>query len=91
MDALNRHLRSETEVKCARVNVVERGKGTGVLGDLESSGFDMSGITLSSATDGGGMVVDLGMESEEQKLPIIPKRRQTGGEMVVVVRIFGLG
>ena len=63
MDALNRHLRSETGVECARI--VERGKGSdGVMGDMES-GYDMS-------------VVELGMESEEQKRPI-PKRRQTGG------------
>ena len=38
MDALNRHLKSETGVECARV--VERGKGSGsgggVLGDLDS-------------------------------------------------------
>ena len=40
MDALNRHLRSEAGVECARV--VERGKGSGgVLGGLDS-GFDMS-------------------------------------------------
>ena len=75
MDALNRHLRSETGVECARV--VERGKGSGgggggVIGNLES-GYDMNGITMSMA----GMV-ELGMESEEQKRPI-PKRRQTGG------------
>ena len=52
MDALNRHLRSESGVEYARV--VERGKGSGggpggVLGNLES-GFDMSGITMSSVT-----------------------------------------
>ena len=38
MDALNRHLKGETGVECARV--VERGKGSGsggdVLGDLDS-------------------------------------------------------
>jgi len=69
MDALNRHLRSETGVECARI--VERGKesGGGVMGDMES-GFDMSGITMTG-------VVELGMESEEQKHPI-PKKRQTG-------------
>ena len=69
MDALNRHLRSETGVECARI--VERGKGSG--GSMES-GYDMSGITMTMT---GGMV-DLGMESEDQKRPI-PKRRQTGG------------
>jgi len=38
MDALNRHLRNEIGVECARG--VERGKGSGgVLGDLDS-GFD---------------------------------------------------
>jgi hypothetical protein len=66
MDALNRHLRSETGVECARI--VERGKGS-------AGGFDMSGITMSMT---GGMV-ELGMESEEQKRPISSKRRQTGG------------
>ena len=69
MDALNRHLRSETGVECARI--VEKGKGPG--GVMES-GYDMSGVTMSMT---GGMV-DLGMESEDQKRPI-PKRRQTGG------------
>ena len=36
MDALNRHLKSETGVECARI--VERGKGSGggVLGELDS-------------------------------------------------------
>ena len=42
MDALNRHLKSETGVECARV--VERGKGSGsgggVLVDLDSSGYN---------------------------------------------------
>ena len=70
MDALNRHLRSETGVECARI--VERGKGSG--GGMESGGYDMSGITMSMT---GGMV-ELSMESEDQKRPI-PKRRQTGG------------
>ena len=75
MDALNRHLRSETGVECARI--VERGKGSsggGGGGNMES-GYDMSGITMSMT---GGMVDLGGVESEEQKLPI-PKRRQTGG------------
>lgn len=69
MDALNRHLRSETGVECARV--VERGKGSGGVTD---SGYDMSGITMSVT---GGMV-ELSMEPEDQKRPI-PKRRQAGG------------
>ena len=83
MDALNRHLKSETGVECARV--VERGKGSGpgggdVLGELDS-GFDMSGVMMSSVTGGGGgggggMVVELG---DELKQPGIPKRRQMGG------------
>ena len=76
MDALNRHLKSETGVECARI--VERGKGSGggVLGELDS-GFDMSGIMMSSVTGGGGgMVVELG---DELKQPGIPKRRQMGG------------
>ena len=68
MDALNRLLRSETGVECAKI--VERGKGSG--GGMEG-GYDMGGITMSMT----GMV-ELGMESEEQKRPI-PKRRQTGG------------
>ena len=40
MDALNRHMKSETGVECARV--VERGKGSGggVLVDLDSSGYN---------------------------------------------------
>jgi len=72
MDALNRHLKSETGVECARI--VERGKGSsGVTGNMES-GYHMNGIAMSMT---GGMV-DLSMEPEEQKPPI-PKRRQTGG------------
>ena len=77
MDALNRHLKSETGVECARI--VERGKGSGggVLGVLDS-GFDMSGVMMSSVGGGGGggMVVELG---DELKQPGIPKRRQMGG------------
>jgi hypothetical protein len=69
MDALNRHLRSETGVECARI--VERGKGSG--GSMES-GYDMSGITMSMTGD----MVELSMEPEDQKRPI-PKRRQNGG------------
>ena len=50
-----------------------------VLGELDS-GFDMSGVMMSSVTagggGGGGMVVELG---EEQKRLSIPKRRQIGG------------
>ena len=80
MDALNMHLASETGVECAMV--IKRGKGSGgrggwpLRGGLES-GFDMSGITMSSVTGegGSGMVSDFG---EEQK-PSIPKKRQTGG------------
>ena len=72
MDALNRHLRSETGVECAKI--VERGKGPGgVTGNMEN-GYDMSGITMSMT----GGVVELNMDTEEQKRPI-PKRRQTGG------------
>jgi hypothetical protein len=41
MDALNRHLRSETGVECARI--VDRGKGSG-----GGDGYDMSVITMSS-------------------------------------------
>ena len=75
MDALNRHLESETGVECAMV--VERGKGSGGRGGLPlwghlESGFDMSGITMSSVTGGGG-------SGKEQKQPSIPKKRQTGG------------
>lgn len=76
MDALNRHLRSETGVECARI--VERGKegSSSGGGDVESSGYDMSGVTMSSMT--GGIVELSSMETEEQKRPI-PKRRQNGG------------
>ena len=72
MDALNRHLRSEAGVECARF--VERGKGSGddVMGDMESV-YDMNGMTMSMTR---GMV-ELGMKSEEQQHPI-PKKRQTG-------------
>ena len=41
------------------------------------SGFNMSGITMSSVTAGGGMVVEFG---EEQKQSSIPMRRRTGGD-----------
>ena len=69
MDALNRHLRSETGVECARI--VERGKESGGGSDGYGGMSGMSSMT-------GGMV-ELSMESEDQKRPIIPKRRQTGG------------
>jgi hypothetical protein len=71
MDALNRHLKSETGVECAGIVEREKGFGGGVMGDMESE-YDMSGITMSMTR---GMV-ELGMDSEEQKRPI-PKRRQT--------------
>jgi len=71
MDALNRHLRSETGVECARI--VERVKSGGDASDVES-GYDMSGITMSSVTGGMVELSSSSMEPEEQK----PKRRQTG-------------
>ena len=48
-----------------------------MLGELDS-GFDMSGVMMSSVGGGGGggMVVELG---DELKQPGIPKRRQMGG------------
>ena len=68
MDALNRHLRSETGVECARF--VERGKGSGddVMGDMES-GDDMRGMSMMRG------MVELDIESEEQKHPILKKRQ----------------
>ena len=75
MDALNRHLRSETGVECAKI--VEKGKGAGgVMGNMESE-HDMDRLTVSIT---GGRVVLLGMEHDEQKRPIlqpIPKKQQT--------------
>ena len=75
MDALNRHLRSEAGVECARI--VEKGKGAGGgdvgMGNVEN-GYDMGAMAMGIT---GGMV-KLAMGSEDQKLPI-PKRRQSGG------------
>ena len=61
MDALNRHLRSEAGVECARI--VDKVKGEGM-------GMRMGG-------GGGGYGMELGMESDDEKRPIVPKRRQT--------------
>ena len=36
MDALNRHLKSETRAECARVVESGKGSGGGVLGELDS-------------------------------------------------------
>ena len=70
MDALNRHLRSEAGVECARV--VDRGKEVGGMG-MGSGGYDIGGMGL-NMTSG----LPLSMGSEEEKRPV-PKRRQTGG------------
>ena len=65
MDALNRHMRSEAGMGCARI--LERRKGAGGGGGMVNvggGGHEMSMI-------GGG---NLDMESEDEK----PRRRQTG-------------
>ena len=74
MDALNRHLRSEAGVECARIVDREKGAGGGGGGGMEGGGYDMGGINMNMT----GGIVDLGMESEEEKRPM-PKRRLTGG------------
>jgi len=66
MDALNRHLKSDAGVECARI--VEGEKGA----VMNSAGYDVGRMSMS----GGGM---LKMEPEEQKLYTIPRRRQSGG------------
>ena len=71
MDALNRHLRSEAGVECAKM--VERGKGGDAGGG--GGGHDMGEISMSMT--GSGMA-DLELESEDKKRPM-PRRRQTGG------------
>ena len=89
MDVLNRHLKSETGVECARV--VERGKGSGpgggdVLGELDS-GFDMSGVMMSSVTAGGGG----GMVVEKNRNGLVYRRDDRLVVAEVEVWIFGLG
>ncbi|KAF8805438.1 hypothetical protein BYT27DRAFT_7258555 [Phlegmacium glaucopus] len=75
MDALNRHLRSEAGVECARI--VDKGKGAGGggvgMGNMEGRGYDSAGMGGISMTSG----LALDMEPEEEKP--VPKRRQTGG------------
>ena len=78
MDALNRHLRSEAGVECARIMEKEKGAagggggGGGRVGDMGRAGGYNMGINMT-----GGMV-NLSMESEDEKRSI-PKRRQPGG------------
>ena len=74
MDALNRHLKSETGKECA--SVVERGTGSGggVLGELDS-GVDMSGVMMSSVTgDGGGTVVGWLLSWEMNRNSLVYRR-----------------
>jgi len=67
MDALNRHLKSDAGVECAKIVEGEKGTHGGVTGN--SAGYGMA-MSMS-----GGM---LNMEPEEQKYTI-PRRRQSGG------------
>ena len=70
MDALNRHLKSDAGVECARIVGREKG-GLVDEGMMERGGGGGNGYNM------GGMAM-ISMKSEERK-HLIPKRRQSGG------------